>query len=348
MTNDASPSTHPVDLNQADVEALATLPGIGLGLATRIVRYREEVGPFEEPIEITAVPGISEMMYRQFEDRVSVTPPSEEGGVSNFQEVSALSDEGRVATSETEIRGDEPTESTEPKAEEPTEESVEQHAARVSLALPDTPSSQVREKGDRQEDSRLSPQPARISCLRQLLLMLVSALGGALLALLVMQSINRTLDIAAHPRLLQLGDDVSALERQDDVLSGEIGELRDRLNQVEALSGRLQNAEADLQTLDQALVTLEAQVAGIEDDISHTQEAVEQVQAAAYRFDEFLSGLRDLLLVTQGTPVPTPTLTPSATFSPTPSTTSEATGSIQATPTATRTPRLTRTPTPGS
>ena len=38
-----------VDLNTAEAEELATLPGIGEGLAKRIVAYRTEHGPFEGP-----------------------------------------------------------------------------------------------------------------------------------------------------------------------------------------------------------------------------------------------------------------------------------------------------------
>ena len=74
MTNDPS-SLPQVDLNQADVQTLTTLPGIGAKLAERIIRYREEFHLFEEAVEITAVPGISERIYRQFADRVMVSIP---------------------------------------------------------------------------------------------------------------------------------------------------------------------------------------------------------------------------------------------------------------------------------
>lgn len=61
-----------ININLASVERLAGLPGIGEGLAKRIVAYRESVHPFEEVIELTAVPGISERMVRQFETLVTV------------------------------------------------------------------------------------------------------------------------------------------------------------------------------------------------------------------------------------------------------------------------------------
>jgi hypothetical protein len=65
-----------IDLNTADEATLAHLPGIGDVLAERIIAYRETVRPFEELIELTAVPGISERMVRELETQLTVTPPS--------------------------------------------------------------------------------------------------------------------------------------------------------------------------------------------------------------------------------------------------------------------------------
>lgn len=47
-----------VELNQADVAALATLPGVGPVLAARIVAYREREGPFGAVDSLLAVSGI--------------------------------------------------------------------------------------------------------------------------------------------------------------------------------------------------------------------------------------------------------------------------------------------------
>jgi methyl-accepting chemotaxis protein len=339
-----------IDLNRADEKTLATLPGIGPKLAARIVHFRDEVHPFEEPVEVTAVPGISEGMYHRFADRVRVSLPDEEP-VLGAEEILVSVEGGEVAEMEVDMHAQESAETvgvqTGELTEEPAAEPMDQPEPELISAPPDASRTEVRKTEQSESPPPApSPRPASFGCLRQLLLTLVGALGGALLALLVLQSINRTLDLATHPRLLQLGDQVSALEGQNQVLSNEIDELRNRLNQVEALSGRLQNAEADLRTLDRSLATLEAQVVNLEGDVSQTQEAVEQVRAAADRFDNFLTGLRELLLDTQGTPVPTTSPAAAATPSPTPSATLETADTAEATPTATRTPRPTRTPTP--
>lgn len=49
-----------VDLNSAGAAELAALPGIGEGLAERIVAYRAENGPFESVDGLDGVPGIGE------------------------------------------------------------------------------------------------------------------------------------------------------------------------------------------------------------------------------------------------------------------------------------------------
>ena len=62
----------PVNLNTADPEALASLPGIGEELAGRIVRYREEHGPFETVEALTEVSGIGQGKLAALEGFVTV------------------------------------------------------------------------------------------------------------------------------------------------------------------------------------------------------------------------------------------------------------------------------------
>ena len=76
-----------IDLNTATADELHRLPGIGPTLAVRILTYRETVRPFEEPVEITAVPGISEVKYRAIADRLTVGEIEENVTVEEVEEM---------------------------------------------------------------------------------------------------------------------------------------------------------------------------------------------------------------------------------------------------------------------
>ena len=61
-----------IDLNTADQAQLETLPGIGPGLASRILEYRAENGGFESVEELKNVNGIGEVRYSEIADLVTV------------------------------------------------------------------------------------------------------------------------------------------------------------------------------------------------------------------------------------------------------------------------------------
>jgi competence ComEA-like helix-hairpin-helix protein len=53
-----------ININTASSEELETLPGIGRGLAARIVAYRSEYGRFRRPEHLMMVRGISDRRFR--------------------------------------------------------------------------------------------------------------------------------------------------------------------------------------------------------------------------------------------------------------------------------------------
>ena len=61
-----------LNLNKATQVELMTLPGIGPTLAERIVRYREENGPFADVSEIKEIPGIGEKRYERIKQWIRV------------------------------------------------------------------------------------------------------------------------------------------------------------------------------------------------------------------------------------------------------------------------------------
>lgn len=61
-----------ININTADAETLAALPGIGEKRAAAIIADREENGPFRFSEEITRVKGIGEETMNQFIGRITV------------------------------------------------------------------------------------------------------------------------------------------------------------------------------------------------------------------------------------------------------------------------------------
>lgn len=62
----------PVNLNTADAEELATLPGIGPATAQKIIAYRESVGAFQSTEELMQVDGIGEKTFEKLKELVTV------------------------------------------------------------------------------------------------------------------------------------------------------------------------------------------------------------------------------------------------------------------------------------
>jgi competence protein ComEA len=68
-----------VDLNQAGLAELDALPGIGPVLAGRILQHRNAHGPFREPEDLLAVPGIGPRLFERLRPRIRVGSPAAAG-----------------------------------------------------------------------------------------------------------------------------------------------------------------------------------------------------------------------------------------------------------------------------
>jgi competence protein ComEA len=74
LSSGGGPPATPVNINQADAAALATLPGIGPALAGRIIAYRAEHGPFQHVEDIKLVRGIGDSIYETIRPYIVVGP----------------------------------------------------------------------------------------------------------------------------------------------------------------------------------------------------------------------------------------------------------------------------------
>lgn len=63
----------PLSLNDATAEEMSLIPGIGSGLAERIIKYREEAGEFRTKCELRKISGIGPRMYEKIKDKIYVS-----------------------------------------------------------------------------------------------------------------------------------------------------------------------------------------------------------------------------------------------------------------------------------
>jgi competence protein ComEA len=68
----AKPSA-PVDINKANAEQLATVPGIGKVTAEKIIEWRDEHGPFQKVEDLMKVKGIGEKSFEKIRPHVKVS-----------------------------------------------------------------------------------------------------------------------------------------------------------------------------------------------------------------------------------------------------------------------------------
>src|SRR5688500_387947 len=68
----ASLTTPKININRAPAKELEALPGIGRGLAQRIVEHRDKYGPFRRAEHLMMVRGISETRFHAVRDLVTV------------------------------------------------------------------------------------------------------------------------------------------------------------------------------------------------------------------------------------------------------------------------------------
>ena len=61
-----------ININTASTRELEQLPGIGKGLAERIIDHRERFGPFRRPEHLIILRGISDKRFRALRDLITV------------------------------------------------------------------------------------------------------------------------------------------------------------------------------------------------------------------------------------------------------------------------------------
>jgi len=368
-----------ININEADIATLTGITGIGEALAARIVAYRETVHPFEEVIELTAVPGISERMVRSFADQVTVEPGGETDPAP-AEILEAVEDSGieeGVVVAETAVfLPEEPAETVESEPEPEPVEIITAESEPISTTQPTphffreeiepdmttepTPTASTNASAGTAPSAANDTVSQRRGCLFIIIGAVVGAILGTALTLAVLAAMNYGSLQYAQPNrqirsqledvttsLNELNQELESANQNLEAVATRAGSLADDQG---AMDETLQGVQSTLDNTQEGLTTAQDDIDKLTETAVILDERITTISESAETFDKFLTGMRDLLVDLQG--MPAPTITPYATITPgvvaaTETAMPEKTETaVPATPSATRVP--TRTPRPTS
>lgn len=317
-----------ININLAQAEVLARLPGIGLQRANQIVTYRETVAPFREIMELTAVPGISERMVHGFADQITV------GSFTEAEETAVSPDTLLLNI---------PEPLTDIAKEEAVEDVAERPLTNPPVAAPPTPQYMMPAAAAPPAISR------RRGCLFAALAVVLGALIGVGATLGILAAINNG-SLAFSRTDAQIRQELAGAQAAQGDLAAQVAQLNNAISAIATRTGelaqqqgttnsQLATAQADITTAAADITTTQSEVGTLTETTEQLGQEIDTITVAAETFNTFLTRLRELLigLETPLAETATPTTAPVATL--------EATRVAAPTPTQppTRTPRPTAT-----
>lgn len=313
-----------IQLNEADEEALAQLPGLDQTLAAKIVAGQ----PYADIEALKDVEGMSDDVFEQIKDRLTVAEPeSSDGSEPDVAEQDTPEDEPAEVTEdavltepEAEVDDSVSEASDAPEVNEdgylimwPGEEAAETADQPVAVETADLSDeaevsadvdSETSEESEPQHEFEPAVEPvpetepvvaaadSPSAFRRPWLLMIVGALLGALLSLGLLFVINDgVLTIASHPKVVGLENDLAAVKQREAALNDQIDQLREELNQLATIKNQLQNSQAEIQILKQARDTLTTQITTVEDRATTLESRASVVEGRAKTLEGQVSSL---------------------------------------------------------
>ncbi len=334
-----------VDLNLATREELEALPGIGEVLASRIIAAR----PFKTVDDLAKVEGIRPSVLERLRPYLTVTPMETTANEEASTAIALAAPKDQVSPSEAEDEATEAEVEASEAEEAPAGEEEALEAAAVALAEAaaaeadaqeaeaeaeavveaqseaeeaeteaQAETKEAAEEAEAQEEAEdaapsevATPVSEKRTCISRreawgiaLTTGLVAFLLAFLLSLGVLHAINGGLRYADATRYQATAREVQVL--QDD------------LNQAQQSLDTLQRQIADLKSMSDDIQQLSQEQDALQSQVDEMADAIEQVQASAEKFENFLQGLTDLLN-DMVSPAATESVTPTETPTPTPS-----------------------------
>ncbi|MEJ2550090.1 MAG: helix-hairpin-helix domain-containing protein [Anaerolineales bacterium] len=248
-----------VNPNAADLETLMTLPGVGEAMGQRIMDAR----PFVDLEDMQRVNGLGPSTLARLEPFLQF-----ESGAAGA----------------------------------PSKEKVKEDEAISKPGMPVDGRRQKMAAGRKRSRNKRQPLlPFSLSITQEqwglvIVTAGISVLLSILLTLSVVAGINGTLDMGKHAAVRQLESQLGALQVDVNGAVSRLDAINLRLEAIEGLSGRVQNVEDQF-------TTLREDVSGSLDDVAEIQAQIEQIHTdidlltqSIGRFDQFLQGLRQLIM----------------------------------------------------
>ncbi len=271
-----------IDINQASPEELISVPGINRVLAERVIQAR----PFSSVDDLRRVRGIGAQSLEKLRPYLTCrSDEAEPAPAAVAEEVPAP-----VETPPVEAKAEAAA-----RAEKETPDAGEQvKAPKVPIEQPAHPAA---------APSRPAPPPAGETYLRRAdALWWGAGLAAAALVVAILFSlgilnlVNGTLTYAPAAQVRALDARAAELSAQIQAANSDLASLRARLDAMESLSGRVADLERSSQALREDLQAVQTRTEALETRSEELTLQVKELQKSSTKFQNFLDGLRSLLL----------------------------------------------------
>ena len=325
------PKPRVVSINEASVDELCTLPGVGESLAERITAAR----PFEYLEDLENVSGIGPNFVENLRPYVDLPMAPTDGAQNEPADVAAdiaqesegsAPDDGvdvdeigttiLAAAAVQDIEGFAPDDAVavdedevEDKQPDSAAEEMEETAPVPDETSPETLDETTTEEddltsepGEVESEEPVSPAPAPAGTSRTFVygiaflgfffaLVIATALAVGIVASLN----NGNLMFASANQATVLAAEIDQLETSIQTLQGDLDSLRVRVDSLEALGDRVGELETSVTAFQEDLNATTSQVEDLDQRVVGMESDIDQVKGSVERFQVFFEGLRELL-----------------------------------------------------
>lgn len=277
-----------LNINEADLEALQQLPGIGESLAERIIEGR----PYQDVEDLRDIRGLGQSKFE---------------GIKRSVEVSEKIRSELVISPPDEPASLDPLIDLVPSEVRTSEDGRDRERLNEKIEHPDKLSLGAQPVSEKPKPPRRKSPRIRKTLSRAESLWLVFGVGfiaiilSVITTLVIVAGINNTLDFNRLRSIQNIESNLTDLEKEINDLSSELDSINRRVAPLEGLSGRLVGVEEQLGSIqgdvDQAITAVDSIQADLDLFWTETSRLSDQV----VRFDYFLDGLEELMRMSTNT-----------------------------------------------